>query len=931
MNKQEAKEKIAKLIDKYDKVKSSGNIRSYTEEETKKDFILPLFEALGWEVFDKNEVSAEENISGDRVDYGFYLDGKIKFYLEAKKLSADSFKEDFANQAINYSWNRGATWAILTNFEHLKVFNAQVIEKDLSDKQFFEIPYNQYLERFDQLDLLSKEAFQNNLLDKKAEEWGKKLQRLPVNSLLYKDLQRCRDILTEGFGAYNEKVDKDLLDEGIQKLLDRLIFIRVCEDRGIEEKTLIPMVRDYKKSGNWKDLYSAMVNKFEEFNEFYNSNLFTKHAFEDWEDYSGSIVKVIDILYGKLGYYEYDFRAMPADVLGTVYENYLSYRLLKSKKGVTVDKDAKKRKEQGIYYTPSYIVDYIVENTLGPVLAKCKSIEDIKRIKVLDPACGSGSFLIKAVEVINKKYIDFGAPGDESTKLQILIDNIYGVDLDEKAVEICRLNLLVSVLEERKKLPLLTNIRNGNSLISGKDDELEKQFGKNFRDKKPFNWEEEFPEVFKRGGFDVIIGNPPYIKEFVNKSVFDGLHKSPYYEGKMDIWTMFACISIDLLKENGLLSFIAPNNWVTNAGATIFRNKILKEGELKSFIDFNNYKVFEHVGIQTMIFVFQKREPSQKYEIDYLKINDKNIIDSKLIFNIFGLKTKVNIEPKKLIGDNITFSGKKLNAILYKIKDKQNFKLNENEVAQGIVGDPDKAFIFSNELKFSKDEDKILFKYFTSVGRYRSGEQRGLISYLNKEIKTIENYPSIKNQIVSYGDELKNRREVKNNRIMWFQLHWPRDKKYFDRGPKIISAIRTKTPNCFYTKDEYYGSRALNFIKTDRINLEYLTAILNSKISYFWLKNKGKQLGDLLQIDKGPLIQIPIFVGNEKQQKAIIQLVDKILKLNKELKELTENSEKWNSLKREIEKVDKKIEEDVYKLYGLTEEEIKIIENQDHL
>ena len=215
-----------------------------------------------------------------------------------------------------------------------------------------------------------------------------------------------------------------------------------------------------------------------------------------------------------------------------------------------------------------------------------------KKIKVLDPACGSGSFLIKALEAIAEKYKEFGSD-NEHIKRQILLENIYGVDLDMQAVEIARLNLLINSLDTKEVLPMLDkNIKNGNSLIFGTDEELEKQFGKNWRDKKPFNWQEQFPQVFKQGGFDVIIGNPPYIKEDVNKNAFDGLHNSSYYQGKMDLWTMFACISIDLLKDGGTMSFIAPNSWVSNAGASIFRDKILREGELKAFIDFGDYKVF---------------------------------------------------------------------------------------------------------------------------------------------------------------------------------------------------------------------------------------------------------------------------------------------------------------------------------------------------
>ena len=156
---EEAKEKIGLLVEKYERVKNAGKLKSYTEEETKKDFILPLFEILGWDIYNKNEVTAEESISSGRVDYGFYLNNRIKFYLETKRLSADLHKEEFANQAIRYSWNKGATWAVLTDFESIKVFNAQDIKRSLADKLYFEIPYTDYLSRFDQLWLLSKKSF----------------------------------------------------------------------------------------------------------------------------------------------------------------------------------------------------------------------------------------------------------------------------------------------------------------------------------------------------------------------------------------------------------------------------------------------------------------------------------------------------------------------------------------------------------------------------------------------------------------------------------------------------------------------------------------------------------------------------------------------------------------------------------------------------
>ena len=596
-----------------------------------------------------------------------------------------------------------------------------------------------------------------------------------------------------------------------------------------------------------------------------------------------------------------------------------------------MSRESRKRKEQGIYYTPSFIVDYIVRNALKPVLDKCRGVNDLKRIKVLDPACGSGSFLIKALGIMVEKYKEFNYEDNENLRIQIILENLYGVDLDEQAVEIARLNLLISALKLRRKLPSLRdNIKNGNSLLSGTDEELEKYFGKNFANKKPFNWKKEFSEVFKQGGFDVIIGNPPYIKEFVNKSAFDGLHNSPYYQGKMDIWTMFACISIDLLKENGVLSFIAPNNWVSNAGASIFRDKVLKEGELKSFIDFGDYKVFDQAGIQTMIYSFEKQRPAKKYRIEYLRVNDKNTEEVKLIVDLFGEKQKIEFEPERLIGKKITFSNQESASILDKIESKKNFELTDQEIGQGIVAAPDKYFLEKDIDSYNKKEQEFLKPFFTASGRYKSGESESHIFYIsdkNFANKKLRDYPNIEKHFQPFEKILKQAKEKYGTPDKpYFYLHRVRNEDFFNKGPKIVCGVRVVYPSFFYTEEPYYGSRALNFIKTGRINLKYLTGILNSKISFFWLKNKGKQLGDLLQVDKGPLMEIPICVGNEIQQKQIITLVDKMLSLNKELRDIPEHLDKWESVRSEIKKTDIKISQEVYKPYGLTPEEIKVVE-----
>ncbi len=875
--------------------------------------------------------------------------------------------EEHAKQAINYSWNRGITYAVLTDFEALKVFNAQRIEKrDLMDKLVFEIPCADYLNDFETLWLLSRESFLERRLDAFAEKHGKKEKSVSVSTVIKKlneDIQWARGRLTESFDTCNQSkhLSQDLISEGVQKLLDRLLFLRVAEDRGVEPDTLKNFLREAERnqSENQTAHFQVMVSKFRELDKIYDSNLFSPHPFEEWDIWDGGLTEVIHRLYGHeghKGYYEYNFKEMPADVLGTVYEGYLGSKLAiaigeknlfgETKGKTTASKDARKRKEQGIFYTPPFIVDYIVRNALKPILDSCKNVSELRRIKVLDPACGSGSFLIKVLEAIAEQYET--SSDSEYVRKRILSENLYGVDLDQQAVEIARLNLLIHSLNTRELLPPLDkNIKNGNSLISGTDKELDRQFGKNWRDKKPFNWSEEFPEVFKQGGFDVIVGNPPYIKEFVNKSAFDGLHESPYYQGKMDLWTLFACVSIDLLKEGGTMSFIAPNNWVSNAGASILRDKILKEGELKTFIDFGDYKVFEQAGIQTMIYVFEKRKPRKKYEVEYFRVANKNIAEEQLMIDMASKLERIEIEPEKLIGKNITFSTSESGSIFDKLENQRNFNLTDEEISNGIHHHHDAVnkdrqeilgnnfvlgegiFVLSdsekNKLLFNRKELGVIKPSYTTeeLGRwYGDPQNKEWVVYTDssfKDSKKIDSYPNIKKHLDKFKAVI-----TSDNKP--YGLHRAKKEKFF-QGEKIIALRKCAQPTFTYVNFDSYVSATFYIIKSDRINQKYLTAILNSNLTAFWLKYKGKMQGNNYQLDKEPLINIPIRVGDEEQQKEITVLVDKMLALQKELHEEEEHSEKWKRIKSDIEKTDRKIDEAVYKLYELTDEEIKIVEN----
>ena len=381
--------------------------------------------------------------------------------------------------------------------------------------RFITITCDEFIDRFDELWLLSKESFEKGLLDEKAEKWSKKTKKASIDEQLLEDFTRYRRMLTKSITKLNtkEKLSEEELDESVQRILDRLIFIRNCEDRELEEKLLISKLREWESKSKGK-FEKKLREIFRHFDEQYNSKIFSVHLCDKLEIENEVLSEIIKGLYHiKEKYFaiSYDFSVIDADVLGNIYEQYLSNILKKTAKRAKVTKNGQHRKEQGIYYTPTYIVDYIVRNTLGELLEQ-KRI-NAEQIKLLDPACGSGSFLIKAFDVFDEYYKkdikDYGQTQLDkqridipfTKKAKILQDNIFGVDLDKQAVEIAQLNLLLKIAEKGHRLPLLEqNIRRGNSII---DDA-------GIVGQKAFRWEKEFDNILKEGGFDVIIGNPPY-------------------------------------------------------------------------------------------------------------------------------------------------------------------------------------------------------------------------------------------------------------------------------------------------------------------------------------------------------------------------------------------------------------------------------------
>ncbi|MEW6556463.1 MAG: N-6 DNA methylase [Elusimicrobiota bacterium] len=923
MDKETAKSEVKKLIQKYETVKTDGKINDYKEEMTKKDFILPLFRTLGWDIENSNEVSAEDKISNGRVDYSFILSGIVKFFVEAKPLKADLNNPEYSKQAINYSWHKGVQWAILTDFEGLKLYNAEWRE-DADKAKVLDLTYMDYITDFDSLWLLSKTSIETGTLDRWSEKFGKKIKKQPVSKQILDDLLKAREKLTKNILKYPRlnKISETELDESVQRILDRLIFIRTCEDRNIEQNHLLSLVRSCQESK--RDLNSSLQKNFREFDDGYNSKLFEPHLCEKLKIDNDILEEIILSLYQtKDGNIHYDFGVINADVLGSIYEQYLGHILKKTPTTAKLKETHQHRKEQGIYYTPTYIVDYIVKNTVGEVLKTAKP-KEVQNLKILEPACGSGSFLIKAFDELVKYWT--GELGGVR-KPEILQNNIYGVDLDKQAVEITQMNLLLKTLYTRERLPMLKNIRCGNSLI---DDPT-------VAGNKAFNWSEEFPEVLchcegrspvaissdqpnviarrsrgnlgvetgrakeSNGGFDIIIGNPPYV--FARGESFSEKEKKYYYENydlvkyQINTYLLFVNKAYELLDRNGYFGFIIPNNWLTIDTFSEFRKFLLQETSNLKIINIFD-KVFQDANIDTCLLVFQKGKPTD--------ITLGEFRDGKL--EIVG-----KFAPSLFKGNNYI-----INIVLTKNKDKIT-----------ILGK------IKNHSK-SLDSFSIIK---AGLKAYETGKGKP------KQTDTMKNnrvYHSKTKEDADYGKYLEGK-NVKRYGIDWSGwwlkygecLAAPRDEKLFTNPRILVRQIPSPPPYSIYavfTKDYLLNDiNSMIIYNFHDIEPFFVLAVLNSKITTFWFVNTFDKLQRNIfpQFKVKELAIFPIPQASESEQEKIAQFSQRMLELNKQLQKFGDKiTDERKRIESEIQKTDNQIDELVYKLYGLTEKEIKIVESK---
>jgi type I restriction-modification system DNA methylase subunit len=942
MDKETSKRAVEGLVEKYKKVLNEGNVSKYNEEMTKKDFILPLFRCLGWDVENSSEVTAEEKVSKKRVDYSFRINGIPKFFLEAKSLKEQLDKDNyrFYKQAVEYSWYKGCTWAVLTDFEHMRILNAEVKSTNPLQSQFRWIDYNEYLTRFEELWLLSKESFEQGLLDKEADRLLKRTKKQKVDQQLLADFTVFRETLSKNITKLNQSrhLTEEELDEAIQRILDRLIFIRNCEDRELEEKRLW-------EAKNEIHVWKKVKEIFAYYDRNYDSKLFTYdpnnpklvHLCDTLDIDDDVIGTILNGLYRtKDDFVSYDFSAIDADVLGTVYEQYLGHILKKTEKRASLSENHVHKKEQGIYYTPTYIVDYIVRKALGELLKEKKT--DLENIKVLDPACGSGSFLIKTFDVLNEYYernmmnysqtqLDVKTGIPFTTKVRILQNSIFGVDLDKQAVEITQLNLLLKIAEKGHRLPLLErNIRCGNSLV---DDEK-------LAGDKAFKWEEQFSEIMREGGFDVVIGNPPYVRQEELSEIKPYLEANyETYQGTADLFVYFFEKELKILKEDGYFGMIVSNKWL-RAGYGKKLRKFLTGFWIEEFIDFGDLRVFADATIYPCVMIMRKiKKPNPKIRIckmetlrfgslgEYVRNNSFFIDQSELNENEWNIqKTEANELLKKIRSSGLP------------IEEYVGVK-----IYRGIVTGLNEAFEIDkkkrDELIDEDSRNEELIKPFLTGAeskRYSIRSKNKYVIFTRRGIDILQ-YPSVLRYLEQFKKELSPKKgkeqEIgrKPGKYEWFEIQ---DSTAYYRDfekPKIVWGNLAKRSS--FSLDEtngFYVNNPANILPT---NSRYVLGILNSKLMSYFLKSIcAERQGGFIEQKPVYVSQVPIKKPTKEQEIEMTQHVEKMLQLNEKLLKIGDKlTDERTRLEEEMKRIDAEIDNLVYEIYGLTDDEKKIIEN----
>jgi len=929
MQKQLALEKIKSLVERFDEQKEFYKKSEYNETQTRRDFIDPFWKALGWDIDNENGYaeSYREVIHEDRVkvgkatkapDYSFRLvGGKRLFFLEAKKPSV-AIKSDIAPayQVRRYGWSAKMPISVITDFEEFAIYDCTTKPKETdkaSNGRIKYLTYSEYLNEFDFIwDTFAKERVLKGSFDKYITSDKNKKGTSTVDNEFLQSLDKWRVELAVNIALRNKNISEDELNFVVQHTIDRIIFLRIAEDRSIEPYG--DLQTDIKNG----DFYQNLLFRFNQADQKYNSGLFD---FEK-DKISGEISidnRVIKSIISELYYpiCPYEFSVLSVEILGSAYEQFLGKQITLSKSGrATIEEKPEVRKAGGVYYTPQYIVDYIVKNTIGKLI-NGKNPKEISKIKIADPACDSGSFLIGAYQFLLDWHKDFYTqngkqskgnkdnpltPTGELTtaeKKRILLNNIYGVDLDSNAVEVTKLSLLLKCMEGETKetieaqtklfydriLPTLdNNIKSGNSLIDLDYYDNEIDFGEE-RKVKPFSWQKAFPEVFKNGGFDCIVGNPPWVSlngkfgnDILNTQAQQYLINK--YSGNTympNLYEYFVHKGLDLINSNGVFSFIIPDRLGFNNQFISLRKKLLEHYKIEELL----YKApFPGIVTDTLVFRFTNKKKSEN--------------NYPIIVGEFGKTTQIK---------------------------------NSKEYLQ------DSEFRF--EYESNDNATKTLNKIFTNKQCKPLGEIADTTSGFGGKSTEITQTRKTQNQI----EVIRGRSIQKYSSVVPYFFEFIKenitgrttDRNKLGATEKVLLRKTGSPIIATYDESGIYPEQSLYFIfnnKTDN-SLKYFTALINSNLFQFVYINKLVTNKDSTpQLKKIDLDKFPILVcnkSNKQKHDEVVKHIEQLLKLNAD-KQNTTLPNQLEMISNRIDHAESKINQIIYELYDLTTDEINLIE-----
>lgn len=887
------------------KIALNALIKRYNENKQDKDFcknesqisnslIKPFVNlVLGYDTAEPSEFKVESSMGGKRSDMLVCLNGVTQFVIEAKSLTHDIRRDyQYYQQAIRYASYKEKKFAILTNFKHLVILDAE-IETEPLKAEVASIDIENLKENdFDILWSFSKEIWKekgegNEILLKLK---GKKKQK--IDEQLLDDLKKWRESLHNSLkkhplkNKYDFHEDSGKIEEEIQKFIDRLVFICYCEDKQLIDVELKPIINDKDKYWEKEWYVLERIRKlFEIYQKNYNSDLFNGSWCDKFYFDDHTLLSVLKDLRQPKEKQPYDFSVIEADILGKTYENFIGHVLTGEKR--FKEKESKgKRKSEGIYYTPVYIVDYIVRNTVKEYI-KGKSIASINKVKILDPACGSGSFLIKAFDILVEECEKIRKLTYEE-KRDLMLNCIFGVDKDERAVEICKLNLSLKLAERGQKLPELhDNIKCGDSLIDDKE----------IAGDKAFNWNEKFKSIMDNDGFDVVIGNPPYGAEFSNNEKVFFYKSYEVSEYQLDSYILFLEKGIKLLKENSNIGLIIPNPWLTNVRLKKLRNFILNSCKIFNIV-YISQKVFKDAVVDTVIIIFQKEK-------------SKN--------------NRINNRIKIEIANDISLQGKKYNIeqLRWSNKDSNNFNIFMD----------DSSFKISTKIKEKCCVLGDVFEVRAGIEPYEVGKGK---PKQTKSIVEEKIYNAEYKKDSTYKPYLRGS-DINRYIVKWDSRHWisygeclaaPRKPENFEKVKIVIRQTGDSLISVLDTEKFLTMKNTHIILPTSDLDLKYCLCLLNSKLMTYYFRTLNPEKGEALAEVKAEYVkQLPVKRVSKENQQPFINLVDKMLSLNEKLQEIGDKSTmEKEKIQKEIQKTDNEIDELVYQLYGITEEEKKIIE-----